>query len=149
MNKYIQKKNGITLLEVLLVLATIVVIAAMSLPVYGGMQVKNSLAIQVNTVAQNLRRAQTLSQAVDGDTTWGVYLQSGSITMFQGASYASRDVSFDEVFVVPTNIVFSGVQEVVFTKFTGLPETTGTISLTSINDETKNLTINEKGLVSY
>jgi len=43
----------------------------------------------------------------------------------------------------------SGITEVVFTKFTGLPQTAGTITLTSSTNEMRNIVINQKGMVSY
>ncbi len=141
--------RGFTLLEVLLSITIVAILAGLAIPVYLSFQTRNDLDITTVTLAQSFRRAQVLSQAMDGDTTWGVYIQSGSTTLFQGASYAGRDAGFDEVFDMPTNIVISGVQEVVFTKFTGEPQITGTTTLTSIHNETRNITINEKGMVEY
>ena len=141
--------KGFTLLEVLLSIGLITVLAGLSLPVYQALQNRNDLDIATVTVAQTLRRAQLLSQAVDGDTNCGIKLQSGSVTLFKGTSYAARDASFDEVFDVPTSITQSGVGEVVFAKFTGMPQTTGTITLTSSTNEVRNLILNAKGTITY
>jgi prepilin-type N-terminal cleavage/methylation domain-containing protein len=143
------KNGGFTLLEVLLSIAAMTIIAGISIPVYGAFQTRNDLDITTVEAAQTLRRAQVLSQAVDGDTSWGASVHSGGITLFKGASYATRDANFDEVFDVPASIVPSGVSEVVFTKFSGVPQTTGTITLTSSANETRNVTVNQKGTVSY
>ena len=142
------KKRGFTLPELLLSVAIIGALAGLSLPVYRSLMMKNDLDIAANTVAISLRRAQVLSQAVDGDITWGVKTQSGSIVVFKGASYASRDSMYDESFDIPTSISPSGTTEYIFSKFTGLPEVTGTVTLTTEND-TRTVTINTKGTVSY
>ena len=142
-------QKGFTLLEVLLSLAAITLIAGMSIPVYQSFQVRNDLDIAATTYAQTLRRAQLLSQAVDGDIAWGVYIIGGSITLFRGTAYALRDSSFDEVFDMPASITPSGVAEIVFTKFTGLPQTTGVVTLTSNINETRTITINVRGMVNY
>ena len=142
------KKRGFTLPELLLSVAIIGALAGLSLPVYRSLMMKNDLDIAANTVAISLRRAQVLSQAVDGDITWGVKTQSGSIVVFKGASYASRDSMYDESFDIPTSISPSGTTEYIFSKFTGLPEVTGTVTLTTEND-TRTVTINTKGAVSY
>lgn len=141
--------KGFTLLEVLLSIATVSIIAGIGIPIYQSLQVRNDLDIAAITIAQNFRRAQILSQAMDNDTNWGVRVQSGSITLFQGTSYAGRDANFDELFDVPTSITPSGVQEVVFTKFSGEPQTIGTVILTTNTNETRSITINAKGMVSY
>lgn len=143
------KNAGFTLLEVLLSIATITIIAGMSVPVYQSFQVRNDLDIATVTTAQSLRRAEVLATAVDGDTSWGVKIQLGSVTVFKGVSYATRDATFDELFDVPGSLTPSGVSEVVFTKFTGIPQTTGTITFTSNANETRTITINAKGMVSY
>lgn len=142
-------QSGFTMLEVLLSVALIALIAGLSIPVYQTLQLRNELDIAAATTAQTLRRAQVLSRAVDGDTSWGLYAQSGSITLFQGTSYAGRNTGFDEVFSVPTTITPSGTQEFVYAKFSGLPQSIGTLTLTSDNNETRNITINEKGTITY
>lgn len=133
----------------LLSISLITIIAGISVPVYQSFQVRNDLDIATTTLAQSLRRAEVLAQAVDGDISWGVSIQSGNITLFKGTSYAARDTALDEVFDVPTSIAPSGVSEIVFAKFTGLPTSTGTITLTSNINETRAITINAKGMVSY
>lgn len=143
------KNAGFTLIEILLSIAVIVIIAGISIPVYQSFQVRNDLDIATVETAQTLRRAQMLAQAVDGDTSWGVNIQSGSLTLFKGASYATRDSSFDELFDIPTSIVPSGASEIIFTKFSGLPQNIGTITLNSNANETRSITIDVKGTISY
>ena len=140
---------GFTLLEVLLSIAAITIIAGIGVPVYQSFQNRNDLDIAAVSFAQTARRAQTLAQAVDGDTSWGIKAQSGSITLFKGASYSGRDTSYDETFTMPSSIIVSGTQEFVFAKFTGLPQTTGTLTLTSVNSEARSITVNGKGMAGY
>jgi prepilin-type N-terminal cleavage/methylation domain-containing protein len=153
MNKHRFQKNqrnrGFTLFEILLVVALISITAGISIPVYQSFQTRNDLEISGITIAQTLRRAQILSQAVDGDTSWGVNVAVGNITLFKGESFSLRDAGFDEVFSMPTSISVSGLEEIVFEKFTGEPQNTGTTTLTSINNETRSININSKGTVSY
>jgi prepilin-type N-terminal cleavage/methylation domain-containing protein len=143
------RNSGFTLLEVLLSIATMAIIVGISLPIAQSFQVRNDLHIAVNTFVQTLRRAQILAQAVDGDMSWGVKVQSASVTLFKGVSYAARDTSVDEIFDVPTSIVPSGLTEIVFTKWSGLPEASGTATFTTTINETRNVTINQKGILTY
>ncbi|QQR77648.1 MAG: prepilin-type N-terminal cleavage/methylation domain-containing protein [Candidatus Moraniibacteriota bacterium] len=141
--------RAFTLLEVLLSVAALAVIAGISLPIYQSFQVRNDLDIAATTVAQSCRRATVLAQASDGDTNWGVHIQPGSIVLFRGTSYVARNATFDEIFAMPTSIVSSGMSDVVFAKFTGMPTTTGTTTLTSSTNETRTITINAKGMVNF
>jgi prepilin-type N-terminal cleavage/methylation domain-containing protein len=143
------KRKGFTLLEILLSIACLAIISAISIPVYQSFQNKNNLNIASNTVVQSLRRAQVLSQSAESDTTSGVKIQLGSIVVFRGITYAARDITFDEVFDLPTTIVPSGISEIVFTKTFGLPSAIGNIILTFSPSEIKTITINEKGILTY
>ena len=141
--------SGFTLLEVLLSVAIIGIMAGISVPVYQSLQVRNDLDIGATAVTQSARRAQILAQASDGDIGWGVYIQSGFITLFKGASYATRDNVYDEVFDLPVSITPSGMSEIVYIKFTGMPQAVGTVTLTSNANETRTISINAKGTISF
>ncbi len=142
-------RSGFTLIEIILSIGLVSLLAAISIPLYQTFQVRNDLDIAAVTEVQNLRRAQLLAQAVDGDTNWGVYATSGSITLFQGLSYATRATTSDDVVSVPTSITPTGTLEMVFTKFTGLPQASTTVIFNSSVNETRTISINAKGTISY
>lgn len=137
------------MIEMLLSIAIISLITGIGTPVYQSFQNRNELDVAAVTFAQSLRRAQVLARSSDGDTSWGVAVLSSSITLFKGASYASRDTDYDELSTMSDGITITGTSEYVFDKFTGLPTTTGTLTLTSVNNETRDITINDKGTISY
>ena len=145
-----QKRNrrGFTFTELILVVGMIVILAAVSVPVLQSFQVGNDLSVSVNVITQTLRRAQSLSQSMVSDTSWGVSIQSGAIILFKGTSYSLRDPSFDEIFDMPKSITPSGVGEIVFSKFSGEPQVTGDIILTTPN-QLKTISINKKGILTY
>jgi prepilin-type N-terminal cleavage/methylation domain-containing protein len=141
--------RGFTLPEVLLSLTLISIMGGMIIPMYRTFMVRNDLDIATIGIAQNLRRAQALSQSADGDTSWGLHVGVGSILVYKGASYVSRDSLYDENTSMPTTIVPTGLSEVTFSKVVGTPSATGTFMLTSQSNETRNVTINQKGMVDY
>lgn len=150
MSKIRIDNQGFTLMEVILVLAMLVLLLSLGLPFYQRYQNRNDLDLATISVAQNLRRAQSLARAVDANSAWGVAVQSGKIILFQGSSYASRNTNYDEVMNIPLSLIPSNITEIVFAKFTGLPLSSGTMTLTSETiNEVKNITINSKGMADY
>lgn len=141
--------RGFTLLEILLSIAVVGILTAISIPVSRTLQIRNDVDVAANIFVQDLRRAQTLSQAVDADETWGVRAQTGGIILFKGASYATRDSDFDEVFGLSDGITPSGTQEFVFSKLTGYPQIAGTLTLAAVSVGSRNISINAKGTIDY
>lgn len=143
-----KQQTGFTLIELILVIAISAIIISTSVFSYNNYQNKNDLIITRSIVAQSLRRAQILSQSVEGDSQWGFHITSGTIYVFKGDSFAGRNTAFDETYKISNNIKISGLQEVVFAKLSGQPQSTGNINISSQN-ENQAITINSKGIVSY
>ena len=141
--------KGFTLLDMLLSITLLGIIGGMIIPSYHTFIVRNDLDIATISLANNLRRAQALSQSADGDMTWGVRVGVGSILIYKGVSYVARDSTFDQNTQMPKSIVPTGLSEINFSKVVGLPNATGTFTLTSQANEKRTITINEKGMVDY
>lgn len=138
--------KGFTLAEVLIVIIIVAIILVLVLPLGVGFYRTQQLDTTVEEVIQALRRAQSNAMAVDGDVTWGVYFTSGQYSLFKGASYATR--TDEEVFDTLDDIAFGGISEIVFTKLTGLPDSTGNITLT-LDAEVETISINSVGRINY
>lgn len=145
----IKSGGGFTLTEILLAVGLLVILFAFTVPVYQSFQVKNDLDIAATTLAQSLRRAGLLSRGAKGDSSWGVKAFPGSFVIFRGGSYALRDPSFDELNELPESLALSGLSEVVFSKLTGNPNQIGSFTITASTGDTKNISLNPKGIVSY
>jgi prepilin-type N-terminal cleavage/methylation domain-containing protein len=144
--------KGFTLIEMLLTVAVISLLATISVPIFQSFQVRDDLNIAVDTIAQSLRRAQTLSVSGTHDYEWGLYVTTGTIAIFGGedpVSYASRKPAYDETFGLPEAISPSGLSEVVFSRLYGLPNVTGSFMLSTTINATRTITINEKGGLEY
>lgn len=145
-----RNQSGFTLLEVLLSVAILAILGALSMPVYQSFLVRNDLSNTVAATASTLRRAEQYASGSKSDSTWGVKVQSNLVTLFKGSSYASRDTSFDETVTLPGTITASGaLSEVYFSKLTAVPSTTGSFTLTSSTNDTRTVTLNAEGLVTY
>ncbi len=140
--------GGFALIEIVLSLAALGLVLSIGAPVYLSLQTRNDLDTSASALVQNYRRAQSLARASRGDSPWGVSVGSTSITLFKGASWASRDQSYDEETPLSASITPSGLLSVVFAKFTGIPNATGTTTLTASIGETRSVFLNARGLAS-
>lgn len=140
--------KGFTLIEVAVSLGIIAIIVGISMPVYKIMRQKNDLRTAEFAVVSALRRAQILAQAEKEDSDWSVHIENSRITVFKGRNYANRDTSGDESFFISSGISTDNLTDIFFNKLTGLPGSAGLITL-SISNDSKNITINEKGAIEY
>ncbi len=142
-------QRGFTLIEMLLSVIIIGMLVGLSLPLYQSFQNRNELDIAAEGVAGMLRRAQLYSRGMNGDSQWGVHVETGSATLFKGASYATRDVTYDETTAIPSSFTVAA-SDVRFSKLTAVPTATGTIAtFTTPNNEIRTVTLNGEGTVSY
>jgi prepilin-type N-terminal cleavage/methylation domain-containing protein len=140
---------GFTLVEVLLSVVIIGIITGVSLPIYESFVRRNDLDITTQNLAATLRRAETYAKAAAYDSVWGVKVETTRMVLFRGPVFTSRDTAYDEVIAIPGSITPSGLSEIQFAELTAAPSTTGSLSLTSTINDTRTLTINSKGMVSY
>jgi len=143
------RQAGFTLVELLLSVAIMGLLSGITLPVYQSYVRRGDLDITAQNLALALRRAETYARAVNYDTAWSVEVQAASITVFRGTVFGSRNTAFDEVVAVPGSITPSGLAEVQFAPTSAAPNTSGAITLTSSTNDTRVITINAKGVVSY
>jgi len=138
--------KGFTLVELLIVITVIIIIAALTVPVGVNFYRSQVLDETTSSILTTLRRAQAQSLFQKNDGSFGVRFLSGSYVLFQGSSYTARIQSEDEIFTLSGGITTSGIDEIVFAKLAGSPNTTGTLTITS-GDEGQSISINAHGKV--
>ncbi|HEY4499870.1 MAG TPA: type II secretion system protein [Candidatus Paceibacterota bacterium] len=144
------KQEGFTFIEIILVLSVIAILAVAAVPVFQSLQTRNELDTTSMVIAHSWRRAQALAQSSVKDSPWGVHIQGGTVTLFRGLDYASRDVNDDEIFSVSTTISFGGLTDVTFSKLSGDPLSIGTVTLSATDiNESRQVSINQKGAVTF
>lgn len=139
---------GFSLAEVLLVVAMVGFLTGIGAPVYQTLQVSNELDVATNTLVQDLYRAQSASRNVSQDNSWGVAINGQTITLFRGASYASRNSAFDDNYTLPSSIAMTGSTAIVYDKLTGWPQATGSFNLTG-GGKTRTVSVNARGMVEF
>jgi prepilin-type N-terminal cleavage/methylation domain-containing protein len=140
--------HGFSLIEVLLAIALLTVVIGVSLPVYQQTQNQNAAILAANAIEQSVHRAVLLARTGQQDGDWGVKIASGSVTLFQGASYAARNTDYDEVYAIPSTVTFSATPEIVFAKHTGVTSSGATIAVSSTSGGGATLAISTTGIVN-
>jgi prepilin-type N-terminal cleavage/methylation domain-containing protein len=140
-------QKGFTLIELLLVISIVIAIGTFSVVFFSRALTQNAVANMQDHLMGQLRKAQLYAMMGKQNGNWGVRFGSNTLTLFQGNSYATRNSAFDENFYENANISLSGFTEVVFSKTSGLPSTTGTFVITG-NDTSKQVVVNSQGVVS-
>ncbi len=143
------REGGFTLIELLLSVTIIAMLAGLSLPVYETFARRNDLDLTAQNIVGAVRRAQVYARGNNYDSSWGVKFQTGNATLYRGTSYATRTTGFDETITIPGNVSATGLDDIQFAKLTGAPNTTGTLTLTSTTNDTRAITLNAEGMVSY
>lgn len=151
------RRAGFTLIEVIIVIALGVTLLTALLPLYGNLQVSAQLNESTTQLIQMLRIGREWSIARRNNSSFGVFFdvrepgQSRAI-LFQGTSYAVRDPSIDRVFALAGVLSLSptlvnGSTEVVFTRASGIPSTSGMLTLTHATAGVRYITIHETGRI--
>jgi len=140
-------RHGVTVIELIVSLGIITILFGVSTPLLRTFLLRSDLDVAQNSIVQDTYRSQSLAMSGEGDSSWGVKVLSGQVTVFQGTSYAARNSAFDESYALSSSITISGQNEYVFSKLTGFPTPIGTTTLTNAANETRTLTINSKGMI--
>lgn len=140
------KRPSFSLIELLIVLAVVIVIAAISIPMYREYLIRNDLNLAAEQTIQMLNSAQARSRAGLENSTWGVSVTEK--TIFKGTSFVNRDPAYDEVYSFAPTITASGLTVTTFSRLYGVPDPIGTIVLTAINGDTREITVASDGLLT-
>ncbi len=141
----VKPRFGLTVIELILSLGIILILFAVSVPLLRSFLLRNDLDVVQNTIVQDTYRAINLATSGERDSNWGVKITTGQITVFSGNSYATRNVNYDENYSLASGVTISGQSEYVFSKFSGIPISTGTTTLTNQANETRSFTVSSKG----
>jgi Tfp pilus assembly major pilin PilA len=127
-------RRGFSLIELLIIIGILVVLVAMSLPVYTQYLVRSDLGIAAQLINQGLARARLLAVSGQQADSWGL---AASGVVFRGSNYALRDPQYDELFTIPEHVTATGITVVIFEELTGRPSQTGSIIFQSYGQQSE------------
>lgn len=140
--------SGFTLLEVMLSLAFIAVLSALPFLWTRFSLSTNDLRLTEQVIVHGLRQGQLFARAEMNDASWGVKIGTSSIVLFEGESYDARMSGSDRTMPYPNTVLITGIDEVVYEKFTGEPRVTGEIMVGDANS-LHTITLRTHGLLDY
>ncbi|MFA5840870.1 MAG: prepilin-type N-terminal cleavage/methylation domain-containing protein [Candidatus Paceibacterota bacterium] len=148
-------KKGITVVELLVVLAVLGIIIAVALPQFAKIRENQVLKSTVEEVTSSLNKAQSQTLSSVGSSSYGVHFQSDKVIIFKGIVFSAVDLSNETIdIIIPasiTDVTLGGVSgstgDVYFNRLSGAPNQTGTITV-STTSYSKIITISATGIVS-
>ena len=150
-----QNNKGFTLLEILVVMGLLVVIAATPLFVDTNNFRGRSFQAEQSQLASALQTARARSFNNISQKKHGVAINPGSFegyVIFEGDSYATRDISKDEEIKASYTVTFAPLtpDEITFEQLSGNANFNGDITITdSQRGIGSSITINSEGKISW
>jgi prepilin-type N-terminal cleavage/methylation domain-containing protein len=147
-------RQGFTLIEIIVVIAIIFIITAFSVTAFRSLYRVSGERVAVQEVADALREAKNKSIASKDDSTYGVHIDTSSVTRFKGDAYvlghASNTVYTFEAGAFATGTLVETGVDIIFARLTGMPSATGTIYFfDSDSTSSSTVTIGSTGLIEY
>ncbi len=139
---------GFTLIEILIVIAIFTALATMGVIVgldsYGRYLFRSDLA----TAASLLQKARSEAMNNIGETPHGVYFNDpANFILFYGASYATRNTSFDLAVSRNKTVATSGLTEIVFIPLSGTTAGGAVMLHNGVSNTT--ITVNNEGGINW
>lgn len=138
--------KGFTLVEIVIVVALLFILMAITLLSFSDIGDNNALETSVASVVGELNEARSKTLASEGDERYGVHLGTTQIVQFAGSSYTSGDASN-----VVTDIHASaeiadidlsgGGTDIIFNRLTGETNQYGTFVIRLQDDVTASTTV--------
>ncbi len=159
-NKKDRLQTGFTFIEVIIVVLILSVLVAITVSDFVFWSKRIDVDNTTQEFANILRLAQNRTLSSEGSSQYGVYLNTTTsphqYVMFKGTSYATRDTSADQIYLLQQmleffNINLGGGNEIVFNKLTGASQQSGNLSIRSKLDtsQIKTVYIDSSGTVSF
>jgi prepilin-type N-terminal cleavage/methylation domain-containing protein len=148
------KQRGFTFLEILIVVAIIFMLSALSMTVYSKLNRNQTLTKDVQAVEAILEQARSQALASKNSSVYGIHFASTSVTLFDGYTYNASDPDNHVYMLNPENVIWNatltgGGLDVVFKRLTGETTQSGIVTLSTLITPatTKTITLYKTGVI--
>ncbi len=153
--KNITKKSGVTVLELLIVLAIIGILVAVVLPQFSRVRENQALKNATSDMLTAVDKARGQTLASLNSSEYGVHFEVNQIIIFKGTAFSAGATDNEVIYITTpvsiTNVTFGGVSSttgnIYFSLLSGAPSTTGTVTVANTTTS-KTLTISATGIAS-
>ena len=133
-------KNGLTLIEVILVTALLLISSLMIAPLAGKNLLSANFDSPVETLVVSLIKSQASSMANKDNQLWGICLYQNQVRLFSDNCLAP---AISEDFQIPSGLTISGLSSFTF-DLRGQPSSSQSITV-SRDSQTKQIILNSVG----
>lgn len=149
--KTFHKRQGFTLIELVIVLGLMAVIGALAFASYATSRRVRDVVANGQNALSVMRTAQTRAIAGQDNTLWGVRLEANRFILFSGAAYAGSLAT--TIYTLPATVEIANIalagggQEVVFHRLDGRTDQSGTFDVRAIGSASQifSVTIDPSG----
>lgn len=148
-------KKGITIIELLVVLAVLGIIFSIVIPQFSKMRENQVLKSGVQDILSSLDKARSQTLASLDSSEYGVHFEADKIIIFKGKDFIDETIG-NEIINIITPATISSVAlgctptipcDIFFNRLSGSPSVNGTITI-STTDYSKKITIWATGVAS-
>lgn len=148
-------KKGITIIEVLVVIAVVGIIVSVVIPQFAKTRENQVLKSGVQDILSSIDKARTQTLSSLNSSEYGVHFQSDKVIIFKGKVFPAGASDNETISITTpasiTNVTLGGVSgisgDMYFNRLSGSPSTTGTITISTAN-YSKIITISATGIAS-
>ena len=152
---FVRDTKGLSLLEAIIILAILTLILAMVVPQFGKSRETQVLNTAVGDVLSAVSQARAQTLASLDSYSYGVRFETDEVIIFKGTNFSVNDPNNQNISIVSpasiTNVTLAGVSgtsgDFYFSRLSGAPSKSGTVTLTSPNFS-KIITITATGSAS-
>lgn len=149
------RNRGISILEVLAVLAVLGIIIGITVPQFSKTRENQVLKNGVADILASLDKARALTLSSLNSSEYGVHFQSDKVVIFKGSTYSVGSSDNEEISITSpasiTNVILGGVSgasgDMYFNRLYGVPSAIGTITI-STGNYSRIITISATGVAS-
>lgn len=153
--RVLNQNHGVTLVEIVVILAILIIILAISFSSFINLNKSEALSKQAVDIVAILENARSQTLSSKNSSQYGVHFSENSVVFFKGNDYGSAgandivNINLNPNVFISTISLYGSGDNVIFERVTGKTAQFGsiTVSLKSNNSLTKTVNINATGLI--